>query len=534
MSARTIYTGQDARSRLLRGANKVARAVSTTYGPGGRTCIMDRMAGFIVTKDGATVARDISLVDRVENQGCMILKNACIKVNDEVGDGTTTTAVLAAAMMAGGHKLVATGVDPNGLIRGMRSAGDDAMSIIGSFKTRITKQSELERVAFLASNGDVEIAANLAEACMAVGKDGTVTIEDGVGLTTTLEFNDGMSIDQGPCSQSFLGNQSERVINSPLVAVIHGRLKSLDDVQDLMEVASQWPQNELVVFCLIAEAIALNTMVVNDSKGIMKCIVIGAPGVQFRKIDYLGDIAALTGATMVDPIAGLNHKEWNPEWFGSLKQITIKPNSTAMISIPEAADSIADRIVEIRAHEHLSVSDYDGDRFKERMAKLSGGMAVMKIGGATEIAMKERRARVEDALGSVRAALRSGVVPGGGIACLRASTFIQCSGDQSSEDLGRRVIKLALAKPLEIIASNTGEEGKMVIDSVLNSWGPVDWESGEGFDWSGWDATTNAYRNLGEDPMVVDPVDVVIAAINAAISVATTLLMVETAIVIGD
>lgn len=544
MPTRDIYTGQDARTRLLLGANKVARAVSVTYGPGGRTCIMDRMAGILATKDGVTVAREVDLPDHTENQGCQILKNACIKVNDDVGDGTSTVAVLANALMVEGHKLIATGIDPGGLVRGMYKARDEVIEIIRGMSNSIVSQAELERVAMLASNGDVEVATNLAEACMAVGKDGTVTIEDGVGLETILEFKDGMEIEQGPCSQTFMGNTSERIINTPLVAVIHSRLRSIEDVQDLMETASQWPNNELVVFCLIAEAEALAVMTVNDAKGVMKCVAIGAPGVQFRKVEYLEDLAAMSGATMVDINAGMDHRKWNPEWFGSLRQITIRPKSTIMTSLPEAQDAINDRMVVLRAQEATSVSDYDRDRIKERLAKLSGGLALLKIGGVTEIAMKERRARVEDALGAVRAALRSGVVPGGGISYLRAATYLspnkllgntgmfQTSHCVTAEDFGRNVLCRALMKPLELIADNVGEEGKVVVFNVMDNWGPVDWDSGEGFNWTGWDALTETYRDLSEDPLVMDPTDVAVSVINAAVSVAATLLTVETAIVL--
>jgi chaperonin GroEL len=492
---------------------------------------MDRMAGLLATKDGVTVAREVDLPDHTENQGCQILKNACIKVNDEVGDGTTTVAVLAHALMVEGHKIISTGVDPGGLVRGMYAARDEVVDAIRWMSNSIVSQAELERVAMLASNGDTEIATNLAEACMAVGKDGTVTIEDGVGMETILEFKDGMEIDQGPCSPTFLGNATERVINTPLVAVIHSRLRSLEDVRDLMETASQWPNNELVVFCLLAEAEALAVMTANDSKGVMKCVAIGAPGVQFRKVEYLEDLAAMSGATMVDINAGMDHRKWNPEWFGSLRQITIKPKSTVMTSLPEAQESIAERMVALRAQEVVSVSDYDRDRIKERLAKLSGGLALLKIGGVTELAMKERRARVEDALGAVRAALRSGVVPGGGISYLRASTILNTKGF-TAEDHGRRTLQRALMKPLEVIADNMGNEGKVVVQSVMEKWDPAGDDCSEGFDWTGWDASTETYRDLSNDPLIMDPTDVAVAVINAAVSVAATLLTVETAIVL--
>jgi chaperonin GroEL len=486
---------------------------------------MDRMAGLMTTKDGVTVAREVTFADHTENQGCEILKQACIKVNDEVGDGTTTVAILAAALVQEGHKLIATGVDPGGMVRGLYRASNDAIAHIKSMSIPVTNQAELERVAFIASNGDAEIARNLAEACMAVGKDGTVTVEDGMGLDTTLEFHEGMEIDQGPCSPAFLGDNPERIINAPLVAVIHGRLRSLEDVQDLMETASQWPGNELVVFCLIAETEALAVMTVNNSKGVMKSVAIGAPGMQFRKVEYLEDLAAISGATMVDPIAGLDHRKWNPEWFGSLKQIVIKARSVTLTALPEAAESIALRMEELRAQEATCVSDYDRDRLKERLAKLSGGLAVLKMGGVTEIAMKERRARVEDALGAVRAALRSGVVPGGGIAYLRAASVLgEPMTNMSAEAYGRRILRNALSRPLEILADNArGRHEGLIVARMVEA---------RGAGWDGWDALTDQYRDLSQDPMIADPTDVVVSVINAAVSVAATLLTVETAIVL--
>lgn len=528
---RDIYTGNDARTRLLQGADKMARAVAVTYGPGGRTCIMERMAGMLTTKDGVTVAREVFLADHLENQGCQILKEACINVNNEVGDGTTTVAVLANAMLHAGHKLIATGVDPGGLVRGMYEARDRVMEFIQNLATSITEQSDLERVAMLASNGDEEVARYLAEACMAVGKDGTVTIEDGVGMEVVLEFKEGMEIDQGPCSLSFLGGQPERVIESPLIAVIHGRLRSLADVQDLLEVASQWPQNELVVFCLTAETEALSVMVVNDTKGVMKSVAIGAPGVQFRKQEYLQDIAALAGAVYIDPLAGYDHKSWDPEWFGSLQKIIIQTKATILMPHGEADQSISDRIVTLRAEESRCTSDYDRDRLRERLAKLSGGMAILKIGGVTEIALKERRARVEDALGAVKAALRDGVVPGGGIAYLRAAANLVIPLQYDAVGSGWKVIKQALMKPLEVLADNAGEEGKVIIHTLLDKW--LQNPSAD-IDWSGWDAITNQYRDLYADPMVMDPTAVALATIKAAVSVAATLLTVETAIVLKE
>ena len=535
MAAREIFTGIDARIPMLKGAAQVSRAVAVTYGPKGRLCLMDRFAGMLATKDGVTVAREVTLANSLENQGAQMLKQACLKVNDEVGDGTTTTAILAHALVKEGQKIIAGGVDPGGLVRGMYETLDVVLDEISNWSTSITTQKELERVAMLSSNGDEEVAKYLAEACMAVGKDGTVTVEDGVGMGITLEFKEGMELDQGPCSPAFLKGLPERVIENPLIAVIHGRLRSLADIQDLLECASQWPQNELVVFCLIAETEALEVMVVNDTKEVMKSVAIGAPGMQFRKQDYLQDIAALTGATFVDMQAGLDHKTWNPEWFGSLRKIIVYPKTSILIANDEASEAIQERLKYLTGEELHCVSDYDRDRLKERRAKLSGGMAILKIGDVTEAALKERRARVEDALGSVRAALRDGIVPGGGITFLRISEFIREGQDRTrewdAEDWGWEAVRLGLQQPIMVLASNADTSGDVVKHVLIED----NWTKLENrYEWFGWDAMTGEYRDLFEDPMVADPAAVTCAVFKAALSVAAIFLTVETAITLKE
>ena len=533
MAARDIQHGLAARSSLVTGARKAARAVAVTYGPHGRLAILDRAAGHMATKDGVTVAREVGLSDRLENQGAQIVTAACIKVNDDVGDGTTTVAVLVDALLAEGHKLIAAGHDPMALTRGMQKAGTALAKAIRAMAHKLVTQEDVERVAMLSSNGDREIAKHLAEACMAVGKDGTVTVEDGVGLETTLEFKEGMELaDQGPCDPRFLKDKTERVLDDPLVAVIHGRLRSVADVQDMMEAASQWPNNPLVVFCLIAEGDALTTMVLNDAKNVVRCVPIGAPGTQGRKEDYLRDIAALSGATFVDTNAGLHHRTWDADWFGGLKQVTTGFRRTVLVGRDGASPHVAERIMELRAQETTCKSDYDRDRIQERLAKLSGGLALLKVGGATEAAMKERRARVEDALSAVRCALRGGVVAGGGVAYLRAAQHAWfVVKDRGDEYLGADAVRKAFHKPLQVLADNAGAEGVVVVDAVrgkLEAGTYPEWS--DKALWEGWDALTGTYRNLFADPMVADPTEVAVAVVTTAISVATTLLTAETAI----
>lgn len=516
---KSIARGYEARKRLLSGALQLAKAVTVTYGPAGRTCILDRLSGLLATKDGVTVAREVELSDPVANQGAAILREACIKVNDEVGDGTTTTALLAAEMLREGHKYVAAGADPNQMIQGMRAAQDAAFETIYALAEPIRTQKDLERVAMIASNGDVEVAKNMAEACMAVGQDGTITIEDGQSIEVTLEFKEGMEIEKGVTNTDFLEGDIERVIEGPLVAVINVSLNTLEDVQELLEVASQWPKNELLVFCRSVGGEALATMLVNNKEKVARCCAVQAPGMSHKQADYLEDVAALSGATFVDPEAGYPWQFWDAEWFGSLRKATIKERVSVLLAYDEAGELLEEHIRKLHAQEAVCVSDYDRDRLQERVAKLSGGLAILKIGGPTEAALKERRARVEDALGSVRAALREGVVPGGGTAYLRASERLaERPKDQDGFSQGWAIVQRALQAPVRKLMANAGYESDPIYSLRDRS------------DWEGWDVSQAIIRDLTLEPRIIDPTAVVVSAIRAAISVSATLLTVEATI----
>jgi len=528
MDGREIEIGLAAREKILDGALKLAKTVSGTYGPAGRTAILDRAMGLLATKDGVTVARELDLEDPLENQGCQLLKGACVRVNDEVGDGTTSAAILTAELLREGHKRITAGMSPVNLVKGMRDVRDIATSFIRDFSVPVETKEDLHQVALIASNGDEEIAENMAEGCMAVGKDGTLSIEDSHGVETILEFKEGMEIDQGYVSPVFAsGEKLERVIEGALVAVIDAKLVSLDDIKEMMEIAGGFEKNELLVIAQEVEGPALSVMAINHNQGVVQCCAIKAPGFGPHKSEQLKDIAALSGATYVSKEIGLDHTKWQQEWFGSVRKATIKARTTLFEAYPEAQEGIKERMEWLKAEQASCASDYDADRLKERISKLAGGIAILRVGGTTEAALKERRARVEDALGSVQAALNGGVVPGGGIAYLRAGLAVLADREKMAYcvdemEAGSNIVVEALTKPLEYLAENAGENGAYIVRKVL--------EDGELESWEGWDAKALKFRNMSDEPPVIDPADVVVTVIETAVSVASTLLTVEASV----
>lgn len=520
--SKRISIGDDVRTRLLKGAQTLCKAVSLTFGPRGRTAMLDRFGGLLNTKDGVTVAREISLSDPVQNQGAQILKQACISVNDEVGDGTTTTAILAAEILRGGHKLIAAGINPRQVVEGMRNAVTFSKQAVYQIRRDIYKQADLKQVALMASNYDEEIADGLSEACMAVGKDGTVSIEDSPGVDCFLEFKEGMELDKGAASSEFLGDAAERVIEGALVAVINADLRFIQDVQDIMETASQWPKNELVVFALGYGNQALTTMVINDKKDVVKCCAIGVPGVVWQKSEILRDIAAVCGADFCDPDAGYNVRAWDAEWFGSLRKITITNKSSLLQAYPEAQQTIQKRVERLKSESRQCSSDYDRDRIKERLAKLTEGLAIFKVGGATESALKERRGRVEDALESVQAALTGGVIPGGGAAYLAVQAIAEKNTPSQPEmAAGYQAVMRALSRPTVHLAESAGDCGAVIVQQIQEKMAGGDF-------WVTYDVKTRSIHPVEND--IIDPAPVAISAIEAAVFVASTLLTVDASI----
>lgn len=513
-----LISGHNALASIVEEATLVAKVLSKTFGPFGKTVLLDRAAGLLTTKDGVTVARELDGLSK-HNLGISLLKEACIKVNDTVGDGTTTTAILTAAILEEGSKLITAGHNQQQIVKEIHDLKDILISWLNVVSLSIEDQQTLERIAFVASNGDKELSAVLAEAAMSVGVDGTISIEDGKGLGIDVTYKNGMEIDRGPISYDLLGSGTELTFDNVLVAVIGHQLSSMEDVQSVMEEATQWPDNPLII---IAENIgqeALQTIVLNTQKGILKCVGINAPGYGNHKLEYLKDIAALSGSTYISQLEGFNHKTWDVSWFGSLKKISIKANSSTLIAHDEANDSISDRINQIKGALSHSVSEYDNDRVKERIAKLSGGLCVLSVGGQTEAEMKERRARIEDALHAVQAGLASGICPG---AC---NTYYWCSRklDESPDSLGKTILQKALKKPITVLASNKGVEPHAVLEQ-LDAATP---------DSYCWDPISGDFRNLlSTEPVIADPTAVIKAVLETAVSTATTLLTVGNALVI--
>ena len=529
---RTIQHGLDARKALLTGAEKLVKAVAATYGPGGRTVLLDRFAGLLATKDGVTVAREVELEAHDENCGAHIVREACVKVNDEVGDGTTTAAILTGALLREGHKLITAGVEPGQLVFRMRNAAAAAKATIRQMVIPVESQEHLEQVALIACNGDEDVARNLAEACMAVGKDGTVLIEDSPSVETVLDFKEGMELETGPAIPYFLDGKAERVVEGALVAVINKPLTGVEDVQEVMECASQCPQNELVILAPRIESTALATLVMNHTKGVVRCCAVQVPGVPHVQKDLLEDIAVLSGSFFVDPEAGHSPDSWDSEWFGSFRKVTLTAKGVVFESYPTYRDNVQERVERLRKQADSATSGYDEDRLRERMAKLSGGLALLRVGGVTEAALKERRARVEDALGAVRAALQEGLVPGGGVAYLRAAELLSLDDTlrvlNASERAGWKAVEKALNQPVRTLAHNAGGSA-LTRNRIAEGEKP-----GFGDEpWYGWDARSGEFRNLSESPFVADPTAVVCSVIDAAVSVATTLLTVEASVTLG-
>lgn len=523
---RLIIYGAENRKRLLAGASMFSKAVCTTYGPHGRIVMLNRTVGLLSTKDGVTVAREINFEDPVANMACQVFKSACIKVNDEAGDGTTTTACISAAVLQEACMLIESGMNPVHMARGVQMAAQAACNAIWDLAMPIETQSELERVALISSNGDQDVAEKLAEAVMAVGKNGTVSIEDGHGIETVLLFKEGMEIDRGAASAHFLKDQNERELDGPLVAVVAAHLRTIEDVLSMCEEATAFNGRPLLIFCEGIEGEALKTLIMNDSaKSEFSFVAVLSPGNFDRKIEYLGDIAALAGADLIDPKQGGQWTQWDANWFGGLRTARVEAKKTTLVAYDEASDTIKNRIAEIVVSRKFATSQYDTDRINERLATMEGGLCIMQIGATTESELKEKRARVEDALGSVQAALRDGIVPGGGTAYLAAYQAIKgkCPVDDLEVMAGWGCLERALLRPLNTLAKNAGKNGDYLVEKLLEA-------RQDASDWLGWDALVDEFRDFSLDTTIIDPCKVAIAVIEAASSATSTLMTAEASI----
>jgi chaperonin GroEL len=511
--SKEIYFGDDFRTQILKGAEIFAKTVTRTMGPFSGTVMMNRMGGLLQTKDGVTVAREIHLPDPVANMGCQVLKEACIKVNDEAGDGTTTTACLTNAILREAHKMVAAGHCPMKLQRELLDAMKKVVDVLWENAYPVEEESELHSVAMISCNGDREVADVLTEACLAVGKDGTVVIEEGNGLGIDMDFKEGFEISCGAVSRHFMNDALEKKLVSPLVAVVPKVITSMKDVFSMLEESSQFPQNELLLICYGLEGEALKFMTTNHVKGVCTSMPINIAGVSLRRAEYMKDIAALCGCAVLEEDQ-YDITKFNTEWFGSCMEVLVQEKNTVFTAFDEAEDTIEKRVTELQNDMASAISDYDRDDITKRISKLKGGFCLVSVGGHTELAMKEKRARIEDALGAVQSALKTGIVAGGGASYLWASQVLSDKG-------GEGVLKRALRKPMQTIIENASENGDFAVEMLLR----------DGVDvWHGWDARKKEVVNLYERK-IIDPLLVAEKAVESSVSVAALMITAEAGIV---
>jgi chaperonin GroEL len=519
MSAKQIVFGQDARERLLRGADQLARAVRVTLGPKGRNVLIDKAYGSpTLTKDGVTVAKEIELEDRCENLGAQMVREVASKTSDVAGDGTTTATVLAQAILREGTKLVAAGMNPMDLKRGIDKAVAALVENLGkqSRKTRTTE--EIAQVGTISANGDETIGALLAEAMEKVGKEGVITVEEAKSIDTTLELVEGMQLDRGYLSPYFVTDAAgaEVVLEDALILLHEKKINGMKDLLPLLEQVSQAGKPVLIVADDV-EGEALATLVVNKIRGTLQCAAVKAPGFGERRRAALEDVATLTGGRVIADELGLKLENVTLGDLGRARKIVITKDTTTLIGGAGTKKDIDRRCSEIRKQVESSDSDYDREKLQERLGKLAGGVAVLKVGAATETEMRERKARVEDALHATRAAVEEGVVAGGGVALLRAQRALDGLDEALPEDerAGVRIIRRAIEEPLRWIAGNAGLEGSIVVEKVKHGRGAF-----------GFNAATETFEDLAAAG-VIDPTKVVRAGLQNAASVASLLLATE-------
>ncbi|MCB5363419.1 chaperonin GroEL [Pusillimonas sp. CC-YST705] len=521
MAAKQVMFGDDARTRIVRGVNTLANAVKTTLGPKGRNVVLERSFGApTVTKDGVSVAKEIELKDKFENIGAQLVKEVASKTSDNAGDGTTTATVLAQAIVEEGLKYVAAGINPMDLKRGIDKAVATAVSELKKLSKPCTTSKEIAQVGSISANSDASIGQIIADAMDKVGKEGVITVEDGKSLDNELDVVEGMQFDRGYLSPYFINNQDKQVavLDEPFVLIYD---KKVSNIRDLLPVLEQVAKSSrpLLIIAEDVEGEALATLVVNNIRGILKTTAVKAPGFGDRRKAMLEDIAILTGGTVISEETGLSLEKATLEQLGQAKRIEVGKENTTIIDGNGDSKSIEARVKQIRVQIEEATSDYDREKLQERVAKLAGGVAVIRVGAATEVEMKEKKARVEDALHATRAAVEEGIVPGGGVALIRTRAAVsQVKGDNIDQDAGIKLILRAIEAPLRTIVANAGDEPSVVVNNVAN-----------GKDNYGYNAATGEYGDLVEQG-VLDPTKVTRTALQNAASVAALLLTTEAAV----
>ncbi len=514
MAAKMIAFDQDARQAMQRGVAKLARAVKVTLGPRGRNVIIQKSFGSpTVTKDGVTVAKEIELEDRYEDMGAKMVKEVASKTSDVAGDGTTTATVMAEAIYNEGLKAVVAGVNPMLMKRGMDKAVTDIVAELHKLSTKISDKKETEQVATVASNFDSEIGKMIAEATEKVGKDGVITVEEGKALKTEVEWVEGMQFDRGYLSPYFVTNPAtmEAVLEDAYILIYEKKISSVKDLVPVLEKVAQTGR-PLLIIAEDIEGEALATLVINKLRGSFRCAAVKAPGYGDRRKAMLEDIAILTGGKAVFEALGIELENVTLADLGQAKKIQIDKDNSTIIEGSGTSGDIKGRIDAIRREIGDTKSDYDREKLEERLAKLAGGVAKINVGAATESEMKEKKARVEDALHATRAALEEGILPGGGVALLRASKTVKATGLTRDEETGYQIIVRACAAPIAQIADNAGQDGGVVVSKVSEGTGNF-----------GYDALNDVYCDMVKAG-IIDPTKVTRSALQNAASVSTLLL----------
>ena len=515
MAAKQVLFGDDARTKMVRGINVLANAVKVTLGPKGRNVVLERsFGGPTVTKDGVSVAKEIELKDKFENMGAAMVREVASKTSDNAGDGTTTATVLAQAIVDEGMKFVAAGMNPMDLKRGIDKAVAAAITELKKLSKPTTTNKEIAQVGAISANSDEEIGQIISEAMDKVGKEGVITVEDGKSLKNELEVVEGMQFDRGYLSPYFI-NQPEKqaaVLENPFI-LLHD--KKISNIRERLPVLEQVAKaaRPLVIIAEDIDGEALATLVVNSIRGILKVVAVKAPGFGDRRSAMLEDIAVLTGGTVISSNVGLSLDKATLAQLGSAKKVEVTKENTTIIDGAGDAAAIENRVKNIRTQIEGASSDYDREKLQERVAKLAGGVALIKVGAATEVEMKEKKARVEDALHATRAAVEEGIVPGGGVALIRAKLAIKdIKGDNDEQNAGIRIVLRAMEEPLRQIVANAGDEPSVVVNTVAQGEGNF-----------GYNAQSAKYGDMVEMG-VLDPTKVTRTALQNAASVASLIL----------
>ena len=519
MAAKDVRFGDDARQRMLRGVDILADAVKVTLGPKGRNVVIDKSFGAPrITKDGVTVAKEIELAEKFENMGAQMVREVASKTNDIAGDGTTSAIVLAQAIVREGGKAVAAGMAPMDLKRGVDKAVTALVEELAKRTKKITTEAETAQVGTISANGESEIGRMIAEAMQKVGNEGVITVEEAKGMETELEVVEGMQFDRGYLSPYFITNAEKMTVDldNPYILIHEKKLSGLQALLPLLEAVVQ-SARPLLIIAEDIEGEALATLVVNKLRGGLKVAAVKAPGFGDRRKAMLEDIAVLTGGQVISEDLGIKLESVTLDMLGQTKRVLIEKENTTVIEGAGASDQIKGRVEQIRAQIEETTSDYDREKLQERLAKLAGGVAVIRVGGGTEVEVKERKDRVDDALHATRAAVEEGIVPGGGVALARASLILaQLQAENEDQKFGIEIVRKAVQAPLRQIAENAGEDGAVIGGKVLDS-----------SDYAyGYDAQTGVYKDLVAAG-IIDPTKVVRVALQNAASVAGLLITTE-------